>query len=272
MPPIRSDLPIITPDPPPPPPPAPPLPPKTQTEKYGGLYYLGVSGLGILVLLVVWFSLSLWNLRGYLGEVYVLHDAKRSEVDRVNAALSLSRSPQANQRRYWDDALDRTLPTLARYLMGESLTAEAADADPRGYALSVARSEGWPDWLRALLVRPMAYGAAAGRSFPAEPLAELRRNADPMVGLWAAYVEVEQSKDDDSPRSFLAEQATKSGDPGQLARLLSEALAAEPDHKARALNIASIWMRTHHPSSVQVWKGWALREDRLVKDASTRDP
>ena len=54
------------------------------------------------------------------------------------------------------------------------------------YALTVARSPDWPDWLRLLLCARLAYGAARGYAIPREALDELAHHADPMIGLWAA--------------------------------------------------------------------------------------
>ena len=83
--------------------------------------------------------------------------------------------------------LRKPLPELARYLLAESLTAEIVRADPRRYSLMVARSPGWPDWLRLLLVRPLAYGAAEGLASPREALVELGRHHDPAIRLWADF-------------------------------------------------------------------------------------
>ncbi len=140
MPPIHSDLPIITPDP----------PRRSQAQKFGGLFYLGIGGLAVLVLLIGWFGWGVWSLRHVWTRVYILNDAGRPEPERIDAALALSRDPDANQRQLWDLALSRVPPPLARYLLAEALTSEAIQADPSGYALAVARSEGWPDWLEAL--------------------------------------------------------------------------------------------------------------------------
>jgi hypothetical protein len=255
MPQLHSDLPILTPDP----------PRKPASERYGGLYYVGIGGLIVLLCLAAWFSVSLWSLRGYLGDVYVLHDPNRTEVDRVNAAWALSRSAQTGQRQYWDDALDRRLPRLARYLMAESLTASATEADPPGYALSVARSEGWPPWLRVLLVCPMAYAGAAGGRFPEEGLEELRRNPDRMVNLWAAYVQAEQPSGNDAAKALLTEEASRGISTSELATQLLAALRAEPEQKGAILHRAELWMRSHHPSAAEVWKGWTLRGDRFVR-------
>ncbi len=171
--PLRRDfpiLPIVTPDPPP--------RSRSQAERFGALFYLGVVGLIVLLTLVGWFGWSVWTLRSIWWNVYVLHDPKRPDADRNAAAYAFSHDPAVNQRQLWDVALRKDLPPLARYVVAEGLTDEAAAADPKGYGLAVVRSEGWPDWLRLLLLRPLAYRAAAGHPLPREALAELRQTRD----------------------------------------------------------------------------------------------
>src|SRR5262249_795696 len=122
-------LPIVTPDPP---------SRLSGREKYGGLFYLGVIGLFVLLLLVGWFIWGAWSRRDVGGTVYFLPDRNRSDEERIRAAYALSRDPQVNPRQYWDICLRKPLPELARYLVAEVLPAETALADPRGYTLTVA--------------------------------------------------------------------------------------------------------------------------------------
>ena len=60
-------------------------PPRKQREKYGGLYYLGIAGLVVLALMVGWFGFRVWQLRDVWAEIYALHDAKRSDAERVES-------------------------------------------------------------------------------------------------------------------------------------------------------------------------------------------
>ena len=62
-------------------------------EKYGALFYLGVGGLVVIVALVGWFAWQAWSLRDVWTNVYILHDARRSEPDRVQAAYALAQRP-----------------------------------------------------------------------------------------------------------------------------------------------------------------------------------
>ncbi len=66
MPPEFPDLPIVTPDP----------PRRSESERYGSLFYLGVGGLAVLVVLIGWFGWSAWSLRDVWTNIYILNDPK----------------------------------------------------------------------------------------------------------------------------------------------------------------------------------------------------
>ncbi|HEX8204405.1 MAG TPA: hypothetical protein VF590_28255 [Isosphaeraceae bacterium] len=238
---------------------------KTQAEKYGGLYYLGIAGLFVLVGLIGWFAYGVWSLRDVGQRIYVLHDPSRPEAERIQAAFALSRDPRVTQRQLWDIcARERGLPPLARYLIAEALTAEAAATDPRGFALAIARSEGWPNWLRLLLLRPLAYRAAAGGAIAPEPLAELRRHPDPMIDLWAAFTQAAALLDEDSARRDLEQAAGAEGPLGEQARSLLAALEARGDERTRDLDRASHRLRRGHPEAARLWDGWGVQGDHLA--------
>ena len=161
---------------------------------------------------------------------------------------------------------------LARYLVAESLPAEAAEDDPRGYALSVARSEGWPGWLRVLLARPPAYSAALGRGVPREPLAELARNPDPAVSLWA---DAALALSGDEPSAKAVRDAATSGPDRErgLARHLVAALDARNlADRVAALDAATLWLRDHLPDAAEVWRGWVVRNGRVEPADATAAP
>ena len=168
---MPSDLPIITPD---------PFERRTQAQKYGGAYYLGIGGLAVVIALVGTFALQAWSLRDVWNDVYILHDPKRPDDDRIQAAWRLSRSPKVSQRQYWDIALRKPLPPLARYLMAESLTDDAVTPDPRGYAMAVAYSKDWPSWLRLLILRPTLVAGAGGVELPVAPFEDLKKFSRPL--------------------------------------------------------------------------------------------
>src|SRR4051812_49819420 len=56
-------LPIVTPDP----------PRRSTVEKYGGIYFLGLAGLVVVVGLVSWFAAGVWSLRAVWSGIYILH-------------------------------------------------------------------------------------------------------------------------------------------------------------------------------------------------------
>ena len=253
-------LPIITLD---------PSPPKRSTaEKYGALFYIGVGGLVVVVALLAWFGWAAWSLRSVWKNVYVLHDAARGDVERIQAAYELGHDPHVNQRQLWDVALGKNLPPLARYVIAESLTAEAAVADPRAYGLAVSKSEGWPDWLRLLLVRPIAYAATLGFPVDKPSLIELTRNPDPYMALWAeAALAISPDRDPEHGAVVRKSSGTESPQQG-LALILVKAMeATKESDRVSALDEATIWLRDHDPEAVTLWKGWKVEGGRLVPPA-----
>jgi hypothetical protein len=252
-------LPIVNPD----------LPRRPDREKYGAAYRLGIAGLVVVVGLVGWFAWGAWSLRSVWTNVYRVHDASRGEAERVQAAYALSRDPRVTQAQLWDIALRKPLPPLARYVVAEALTAEAAESDPREFGAAVARSEGWPVWLRLLLTRPMAYAAARGEPVPRGSLVELARNDDPATALWARYALAAGPDGDAKSRSELRRAGASGGAEQGLAALLVEALDAprEPD-RLRALDEATVWLRRHQPDAARLWDGWDVQGGRLVRRAA----
>jgi hypothetical protein len=254
-------LPIVTPDP----------PRLSEREKYGGLFTLGAIGLVVLLMLVGWFAWGAWSLRAVWSNIYTLHDGHRPEVERIQAAYALSRDPRVTPRQYWDMCLRKPLPELARYVLAEALTAEAATADPRGYALTVARSPGWPGWLRLLLTRPMAYAAAQGEVVSAGPLRELRdTHDDPAIGLWANFALAASTPGDREAANALVTASQRDGPNQALAQRLLAALRADGPDRTRRLDEATLWLRTHHPEAARVWAGWRIEEGRLVPEPAPK--
>ena len=184
-------LPIVTPDP----------PRKTQAEKYGLALYLGLGGLVVLLCLISWFGYQVWSMGPVWRNVYVLNDRQAPAERRIQAALDLSRDRRVEPRQLWDLSLHRDLPDLARYILAEGIGADLVAADPFGYASAVARSEDWPEWLRLVLARPLAYAATDGHTLSRERLAELCRLNDPQLRLWALYALALQSRPDPANES-----------------------------------------------------------------------
>jgi len=247
-------LPIVTPDP----------PKKTQQEKYGSLFYLGIAGLVVLLGLVGYFAFGVWSLRDVWRDIYTLHSEQRSEAERIQAAYALSRNPKVTQSEYWEICLRKPLPPLARYLMAEAITADTVEADPRAYALVVTKSQGWPDWLRLQLTRPLACAAARGVSVPREPLAELSRHTDPVIALWADFALAVSAEGDLEARAAIESTAQSEGPNRELAADLLEALQAEGTARQTSLDRATLWLRSHHPESARLWDGWEIDGDHLI--------
>lgn len=258
MPRTLPELPILDSRPPP------PSPPRSEREKYGGLYWLGLVGLVIALAWVSWFAYSAWSLRDLWSDVYALADPARDEGERVNAAQRLARNPDATDRQRWDLAFRKDLPLLGRYLLAESLTAGAARGDPRGFALAVAYSEGWPDWLRLLLTRVIGLAASNRVRFPAEPLRALAGQADPFIRAWANYALAAGPDPDAAAREALAEESRGDSPASGLARDLVAALDSSGDARASRLEAATARLRTDHPGASEVWGRWAGRDGQLV--------
>ena len=243
-------------------------PRKTQAEKYGGLFYLGIGGLVCLLLLVGMFGYGLWTTRTVWSDIYLLNDTKRSEADRVNAAFRLSRHEQVNQRQRWDLALNDQLPDLARYILAESLTSDLVDDNPRAYGMAVARSEGWPVWLRILLARPLLDAAAEGTALDREPLEILSRHDDPVIKLFADFAlsTLAHVQSPEEAGRMIDVSAAKAVAEGKLAKLLDEAAKARQPRSAELLDEATALLRTEYSLTSQIWSGWQTDPDgKLVR-------
>jgi hypothetical protein len=255
-------LPVITPDP----------PKLSLREKYGALYYLGIAGLGVSIALVSSFAYGLWALRDIWSAVFILHHEGKPEAERIRSAWAIARHPSVNDRQKSDIALRKDLPRLARYVIAEGLTSQSIQSDPKAYALMVAKSEGWPDWFRLLMARPMAYGVGEGYRIPWEPLDLLRERKDPAIALWATYTRAAMEPGD-APALHALQQAAGRGDRfAPLASLLESAAKSRGDDRVKKLDEATAWLRTHHPEAAEIWKGWTVIDGRLVETSSAGSP
>jgi hypothetical protein len=248
-------LPIVTIDP----------PPKSQAEKYGAALYLGLVGLAVVIALVGWFGYRVWTMRDVWRNVYVLNDGEQPEERRLQAALDLRRDPQFEPWQLWELSLHRELPDRARYLLAEGVGADLVAADPRGYASAVSRSEGWPDWLRIALARPLAYASAEGHTLSRERLAELCRLGDPQLRLWALCALAMQTRPDAEPQGEIDRIAAQDTPERELAQLFQKAIAADKAGRIAALDEATAWTRAHHPGVSRLWNGWDLRDGRIER-------
>jgi hypothetical protein len=246
----------------------PPPPRKSQREKYGGLFYLGIAGIVLLLAMVGWFAYGFWSLRDIWDDVYVLHNPKRDEFDRVQAAYRLSRDPRVSDGQRMEICLSRDVPDLARYLLAESISTDEVAHDPRSFALAVSRSEDWPDWLRLLLARRLTYGAARGYAIPREALDELAAHADPMIGLWAnSALALLAPPSDAAPATALEQASHRPGPTGELAELLLTAIRSPATEREAQLDRVTAWLRAHHAEAAPIWEGWHEVDGRLIRAA-----
>jgi hypothetical protein len=220
------------------------------------LFYLAIGGIVVVLAMVAYFAHGLWQNREVWADVYVLHDASRPQADRVQTALRLARASRLSDEQLIDISLRRDLPDLARYILAEAVSMEALAHDPRAYSLAVARSRDWPDWLRLLLARRLAYGAGRSYGIPREALEELTRHSDPMIGLWASYALALQGKAGVAQRAVLEHAARGPAPDSELAAMLLAALDAREPGRSNMLDRATLWLRRHHPQAIKIWEGW----------------
>jgi hypothetical protein len=245
----------------PPPPPA----PRSQGEKYGALFYLGLGGLAVLVLLVGFFVHGVWSHRDLWADVYTLHDVGRPATDRIQAAFRLSHDGRLSDSQRQEMALERALPELARYLLAEGVSTEVVARDPRAFALAVAKSADWPDWLRLLWARRLVYGSARQYAIPRDAVLELARHDDPMIRAWALAAFAASPNAGQKSSAELDQAAQAPGDAGQLAAMLAAALKAPEATREERLDDATNWMRRHHPQAAKIWEGWEINQGTLVR-------
>ena len=253
------DLPILEPDP----------PRMSLREKFGGLYYLAIGGLIASLFLVGTFFYQFYRTRDLWAAVYVLYDETASVPARNHAAWMIAHNPDANDRQKMTFALQTTLPELTRYIIAEGLSPEAIQADPKAYALMAARSEPWPDWLRLMVARPMAYAVGEGYRIAWEPLDELRGRSDKAMGLWMTYTRAVMGSGEAALAQQLRDAAAKPGAYQPLANLLSQAEAAKGAERVAKLDAATAWLRGNHPPCSQVWEGWKVVDGELVVDTKS---
>lgn len=248
-----------------------PSPRKSQYEKYGGLFYLGIAGLALVCAMVGWFAYGFWSLRDIWEDVYVLHNSRRDEFDRVQAAYRLSKNPRVNDSQRMEICLRRDVPDLARYLLAEAISTDEVAGDPRSFALAVARSPDWPDWLRLLLARRLTYGASRGYAIPREALDELAKHPDSMIGLWAKTALAVLSANTESAPARAIEQASQlPGPTGELAARVLTAIRAPSAERESQLDQITLWLRSHHPEAARIWGGWHEVDGRLERIAAKK--
>jgi hypothetical protein len=139
-------------------------------------------------------------------------------------------------------------------VLAEAVSTEAVARDPRAYSLAVALSPDWPDWLRLVLSRRLAYGASRGYAIPQVALEELEKSSDPMTRLWAEYALAVMPALKSTAVAKLEEAARAGDENGKLATLLLAARNAAPKERERQLDEATQWLRHHHPQAAKIWR------------------
>jgi hypothetical protein len=230
-----------------------PPPPRTERDKYGGLLYLGAGGLAVLIVFITWFGYRVWQLRDVWAQVYALHDPTRSDAARIDSAMTLSRDKRVADHQLMEICLRRDLPDRARYVLAEAVSTEAVARDPRAFALTVAMSPDWPDWLRLVLARRLAYGAGRGYAIPESALDELAKHSDPMIRIWANYALAVLPGVKSEAGARLVEAARAPDDSRKLAAMLLAARDGPASEREHRLDEATIWMREHHPQAAKIW-------------------
>jgi hypothetical protein len=179
----------------------PPASSRTQAEKYGAAFYLGITGLLVLLAVIGWFVWNAWTLREVWSRIYVLNDPRQSLPNRLAAARALIADPRVSPQQRLDLCLSRTPPAAARFELAMSLDDRVVERDAGAYTRMVAHSAGWPAWLRRALVRPLAYGAGRSR-LPREDVASLAKTDDALTRLWALCALAIAFEDEDAHRAL----------------------------------------------------------------------
>lgn len=161
----------------------------TTAQKYGSLFWLGVSGLVVTVLLVGWFGTQLWAMRDIWRAIYVLHEESMPVAQRLQAAEFLASDPRVEPGQVQPMIFRKTLPDKARYLLAERLdeALSAKDASQMLKLLGTTGPTSPPNWLRGHLARLAAVTVRADGRFPSGLFEQLMIDEDPVVANWAAY-------------------------------------------------------------------------------------
>ncbi len=222
--------------------PVPAQPRLSTAEKYGSLYWLGISGLVFSLGLVTWFAWSLLAMRSIWQAVYVLHDTSRPSEERQAAAESLLGDPRVQPSQIQPMIFRPTLPDKSRYLLAEGLEKAVSPADARQMlaVLATRNASSPPNWLRGHLARLAAVTIPADDRFPSEAYRNLLTDEDPIVADWAAFALAANGTETDRVAGNRRLES-RSADGSALAAALDEAL--DSPLSAPKLKNASLAMR-----------------------------
>ena len=113
---------------------------------------------------------------------------------------------------------------------------------------------------------------AGATDIPREALDELKRHSDPMIGLWATYslAVLPRRGPDAGPTAELENVAKFGGPAAELAARLLVALRATGEERERRLDEATEWLRRHHRQSAEIWSGWDVSDQGVVRRQAGR--
>jgi hypothetical protein len=213
--------------------PAPAQPRLTMAEKYGSLYWMGISGLIFSIGLIGWFGWNLVAMRHVWRAVFVLHDTTAATADRMAAVDVLLTDPDVQPSQIQPMMFRPTLPDKARYLLAEGLEKAVSPGDARQMlaVLATKNASSPPNWLRGHLARLAAVTIPAGDRFPAEAFRTLLADEDPIVADWAAYALAVAGPDADKSAAT-ARLEKRAAEASGLAGALKEAVSGKSPEAA----------------------------------------
>ena len=90
-----------------------------------------------------------------------------------------------------------------------------------------------------------------------------------MIAAWATYSQavLELNGPDRTAVVDLEHSAQAPTPTGELAARLLAALRARGGGRERRLDEATFWLRRHHPQAAEIWRGWDVRDQHMVREA-----
>lgn len=246
-----------------------PAPPnrRSNRERFGSLYFLGIGGLVFVLALISWFGWGVWNLREVWRDTYVLYQTGRSLIDRVQAADRLAHDPRVTTQQKLAILLDPQVPDLARWRVGESLGSDAAESDPIEFSKLLLPDRRQPVWLDLLLLRVLADASDHSVRFPPALLDAIDPGEDRWRQVWLDYARMFQNGAGPEHRERLEQIRRSPGQTVEAAELLARAADAEEPRRASLLREAFLSTRAMHPGVQQIWRGWTETQGRLTPRA-----
>lgn len=237
--------------------PQPAQPRLSTAQKYGSLFWLGISGLVVSLLLVGWFTIQLWTMRDVWRAIYTLHEVSLPVDQRLAAAEVLIKDPRVEPSQLQPMIFRPTLPDKARYLIAEKMDKAVTTQDAAAMLKMLAGTgpNSPPNWLRGHLARLAAVTIRQDNRFPAKAFEQLAADDDPVVSAWAAWA-LANSHDPAVKEMGLKKLNDKTAIlPDLVAQLQNAVKSADPGSRATALYDAKIRMRTATEQNRSIFAG-----------------